>query len=238
MEMGLRADPEAVRRLASYWAILEKDAVAEGFLGPNERGRILVRHLLESCALAGFLGDGSVIDVGSGAGLPGVPLACLRSSATTLLDASERRAGFLRELTRRIGVEAEVLTGRAEEVARTDLRESFRSAVCRALASPAVVLELCLPFVALGGRCAWLMAPESLSGSPRAADDGTVREFGIGLERLAGVAEALGGDDPELVALEVPGADTRRWAMIVNKVKPTPDRYPRRTGVPSRKPLG
>jgi 16S rRNA (guanine527-N7)-methyltransferase len=245
-QIGLPTGPDVIARLARFAGLLEDRAIPEGFLGPNERERIVARHVLESCALARLLPAGSMIDVGSGAGLPGIPLACLRDERTVLLDSNERRGRYLRDVVAELAIDSEVVVARAEESARTDMRDGFATAVCRALAAPAVVLELCLPFVAVGGTLAWLITPGSrdderstASAGGRARGVHTSAQPGPGeIGRLGGVAAELGGGDPQLVPLEVPGADARRWAMIVNKVHATPDRFPRRTGVPARRPLG
>lgn len=258
--MGLAVPDTAVQRLATFAAILEERGIREGLLGPNERERIVPRHVLESCALIPLLGGcDRLIDVGSGAGLPGIPLACLRGDKPTiLLEASERRAAFLVDVIAELGLAAEVLAGRAEESARTELRASFDAATCRALAAPAVALELCMPFVRTGGLFVWLATPGA--AEPGSALDGsspaqaTVRVFDagdgasaprsranpgvLGDPALDAVARELGGGPVRAQSLEVPGGDVPRWAMIVEKIDATPDRFPRRTGVPARRPLG
>jgi 16S rRNA (guanine(527)-N(7))-methyltransferase RsmG len=265
LRMGLPSDDVTVGRLERYAQILEDRAIPRGFLGPNEGPRIVSRHILESAALARVLpADGSLIDVGSGAGLPGAVLACLRPGPTTLLDSLERRAAFLREVIVELGLDASVGCSRAEEAARSPLRDSFDVATSRALAVPASALELTSPFVRAGGAAATLVAlEEPSSGAGQAADPSSAstegdldpREGGAGSPalghegrgpdaaaalsaRLTPVAEQLGCGDVRILPLEVPGADAPRWVMIVNKLRSTPDRFPRRTGIPSRRPLG
>jgi 16S rRNA (guanine527-N7)-methyltransferase len=259
-ELGIRASDEAVLRLESYARLLAARGISEGFLGPNERDRIVPRHILEACALARHLpAEGTVIDVGAGAGLPGIPLACLERWDVTLADSNERRATFLRDVVDALDLSTEIVVGRAEELGRSSLRDSFAAAVSRALAAPPVALELCLPFVAVGGVYASLVTPPQARAAydappdvaadrdvqPRvtapghggAQVDAMVGGGGGGVSRMAAVATRLGGDDPVLRPLEVPGVDAPRWVMIVNKLEATPDRFPRRTGVPSRRPL-
>jgi len=257
VRLGLSARQEGVRRLVRYAEILEQEALPLGFLGPKEGPRIVPRHVLESCALIPLLpSDGSIIDVGAGPGLPGVPIACLYDGTVTLLESNHRRADFLRRIVRELGLSADVVEGRAEEIARTELREHFGAAVSRALAAPATALELCLPFVAVGGRMVSLVTPGVPDRVPPSDAERDNGDDGLGadaskpaavderigtladVQRLASISVTLGGGAPELEPLEVPGADASRWAMIVPKVDPTPDRFPRRTGVPARRPLG
>jgi 16S rRNA (guanine(527)-N(7))-methyltransferase RsmG len=263
-EMAIEASPEAVARLARFAEILEDRAIREGFLGPNEVGKILSRHILESCALAPLLPRaGPLVDVGSGAGLPGIPLACLRADPVTLLDSKQRRARYLADVLGELGLAGEARSGRAEEFARTSARGSFAAATCRALAPPPVVLELCIPFVAIGGALVWPLTPVRAAGEPQdgaispaatthgvaetaapparadthGGSEGPASAAAMDLDGMGRVAGRLGGGGLEVVGLEVPGADASRWAMIVHKFNETPDRFPRRTGVPARRPL-
>ncbi len=231
---GLATDPQAIARLEAYTGILLQEAIPQGFLGPREADRVLPRHVLESAALAPLLPDSDVppgaghgsadrapiVDIGSGAGLPGLVLACL-GWRVTLVESLEKRATFLRDVIRRLDVRADVRHARAEDAGRSDLRESARAVLARALAEPAVALELCLPFARVGGT---VLIP--------ATHDPTSDE------RLHRVAEALGGAPPRWKELSVPGADPQRCVMIVDKSHPTAERYPRRPGVPKRRPLG
>src|SRR5688572_23672876 len=134
---------EAIRRLETFAELLRDVAIPRGFLGPAEGGRVVGRHVLESVGLSAVVPpDGLLIDVGSGAGLPGVVLAVLRSSPVVLIEAQARRAAFLREVSAAIGTTYDVVHARAEDAARSDLRETAATVVARALAEPAVALEL------------------------------------------------------------------------------------------------
>jgi 16S rRNA (guanine(527)-N(7))-methyltransferase RsmG len=163
-----------------------------------------------------------LVDVGSGGGMPGLPLAlALPALRVTLLEADRRKAGFLTHAAAELGLEVEVVAERAETAGRGSHRESFDVAVCRALAAPAVALELCLPFLKTGGR---LLAMRS--GDEQDDPD-----------RLAGVAALLGGGPP--TSHPAPSrARLRGTVLAVTKMSPTPASYPRRPGVPSRRPLG
>ena len=183
------------------------------------------RALLEdSLVLLDFLplGPLRVIDVGSGGGLPGLPLKIARPELSlTLLEANQRKAAFLVQATARLGLEGvEVVSRRAEEAGRDlQYREAYDFALARALAPMRVLVELCLPFVAVGGR---LLAMKT----------DAVAEA----EGARGVIERLGG---ELVAVTPARSEARSLGqvVVVGKVGATPPEYPRRAGVPGRRPL-
>jgi 16S rRNA (guanine527-N7)-methyltransferase len=167
------------------------------------RGRLLEDSLRGVEVVRAF--DGPIVDVGSGGGVPGIPLAAaLPDREVTLLEATRRKVDFLERWTRELP-NLRVVWGRAEEQ-ETD---RFGVAVAKALATPAVALEWCLPLVAAGGAVV-LWVGESVS--PAA---------------LAPVAETLGGDPPEF----------REGLLVARKVQPTPAGFPRRVGVARKRPL-
>jgi 16S rRNA (guanine527-N7)-methyltransferase len=157
--------------------------------------------------------EGPLVDVGSGGGVPGLVLGLVRPARPLhLVEATARKAAFLRETAARMGVAATVHAERSEDLARVGapLRDACACACARALAAPPAAAELCLPFVAPGGRVIlWL-------GRSALADD------------VAAAAAALGG---ALVESSAPGL------LIVEKRTPTPERFPRRPGVAARRPI-
>ncbi|MDQ6771548.1 MAG: class I SAM-dependent methyltransferase, partial [Candidatus Dormibacteraeota bacterium] len=175
-----------------------------------EDGLALLPHLEQGA---------SVIDVGSGGGMPGLPLRIARPDLRlTLLEADRRKAAFLVHAAAELELEeVAVVAERAEIAARGPLRETFVAAVCRALAPTPVALELCLPFVRLGGR---LLVMTTVAG-----DDEESRQ------RLDGVAARLGGGRAS--SIPAPTAARERGAILeILKERPTPPAYPRRPGLP------
>jgi 16S rRNA (guanine527-N7)-methyltransferase len=171
----------------------------------------------DSLVLLDHLGDArSVVDVGSGGGMPGIPLKIARPELrVVLVEADRRKAAFLVHAAARLELDVEVVAERAETAGRGPLRETFDVAVCRALAPMPVLAELCLPFVRVGGR---LLAMK-----------GQVEEAGAAIA-------ALGGGPAQV--LPAPSAARERGVVVVvPKVAPTPDAYPRRPGLPARRPL-
>ena len=156
-----------------------------------------------------------VVDVGAGGGVPGIPMAVLRPDLqVVLVESDQRKAGFLTHAAGLLQLDAvQVLAERAEEVARRDaMRESFDLAVSRAVAPPPVMCELSLPLVRVGGRVAALVGE---------ADDPVTA--------CARAAELCGGGPPRLAA--------NGGVLLVDKLRATPGDYPRRAGVPLRRPL-
>jgi 16S rRNA (guanine527-N7)-methyltransferase len=158
----------------------------------------------------------SLIDVGSGGGMPGIPLKIARPELqVTLLEADRRKGAFLIHAAAELDLEVEVVIERAETAAHSHLRETFDLAVSRALGPMPVLAELCLPFVRVGGR---LLAMK------------------VTVEPAQGAISLLGGGAPSVLPAPSSARD-RGLLVVVPKVAPTPPAYPRRPGLPARRPL-
>ena len=178
---------------------------------PAEAQRV---HVEDALAGLPYLGEGPVVDVGSGGGSPGVPLAAERPDLRfELLEATAKKCAFLRRWAAELP-NVEVVCARAEEHAAGGGREAYGTALARALAPPAVAVEWCLPLVRSGGRLV-LYAGDEDGHAERAA----VEVAG----RLADV-------------VAVPGSERRRL-LVFEKTGPTPDRFPRRLGAAKKRPL-
>ncbi len=179
--------------------------------------------LIADClVLLDHLGDArTVVDVGSGGGLPGIPLKIARPELElTLIEADQDKAAFLVHACAALDLgRVEVVARRAEEAGHDPrLREAFDVAVARALAPMPVLAELCLGLVRVGGR---LLAQKTESEDPAAA--------GHAIAVMGGALEAVHA---------TPSASRRAGTVVViEKIRPTPAAYPRRPGVPNRKPL-
>lgn len=192
---------------------------------PDDPAGAVDRNYLDCIAplAGGFPAAGSAVDVGSGAGFPGIPLAImLPDTRFTLLDALGKRVDFLQSVIDRLGLNAETLHLRAEDAARRDaLREGFDLAVARAVAPMNVLCEYMLPLVRVGGAMLALKGP--------------------GLEEeLAGAENALrllGGEIDRVQPLAIPGRDWDHRAAWIKKTAPTPEKYPRRAGTAEKRPL-
>jgi 16S rRNA (guanine527-N7)-methyltransferase len=172
----------------------------------------LVDDALAARPLIGDALPGRTIDVGSGNGSPGIPLALVYDAPVTLLDAVARKVRFMERVAGELGLAATVVAERSETYARGDGRDRFDLALARALAPPPVAVELCLPLVRPGGRLIlWTgrVRPELLE--PVCA----LLSAGIGRTHLAG----------------------GRMLLEILKHGPTPDRFPRRPGMAGKRPL-
>jgi 16S rRNA (guanine527-N7)-methyltransferase len=191
---------------------------------PGLMGRLDRALLEDSLVLLDFLPPGAlrVIDVGSGGGLPGLPLRLARPDLSlTLLEANQRKAAFLVQAAATLGLSSvEVVARRAEEAGHDPRhREAYDFALARALAPMPVLVELCLPFVAVGGR---LLAMKTDAAVEAEAAAGAISRLGGELVEIGGAASA---------------ARSLGQVVVVEKVRPTPPEFPRRPGVPGRRPL-
>jgi 16S rRNA (guanine527-N7)-methyltransferase len=179
--------------------------------------------LLEALEQTGTFAS-PAIDIGSGGGFPGLPIKIVKPELQlTLLEASGRKATFLRGITTELGLSGvRVLNERAEVAAHDPAeREAYALAMARAVAPLRVLVELSLPFVQLGG---YLATPKG-SGAQR-----EVREADTALR-------ILGGEVTRVQPLELPWPGPSPALVLVRKVAATPERYPRRPGIPSKRPL-
>lgn len=172
-----------------------------------------------------YAGELHCADVGTGAGFPGLPIKLLMPEVRmTLIEATGKKAAFLRHIISTLGLsQTEVIHGRAEEVGHLPLhRERYDLVLARAVAPLAALLELCLPLCRLGGR---LIAPKG-EDAPAEAE--------TAVQALA----ILGGRLTALKQVTLPDLPGQRYLVVIDKVAPTPERYPRRAGIPAKRPLG
>jgi len=228
--LGLDCGGEAIDRLIAYQALLEEWNARVNLTGDPSFDALLDAHLMDSLTpltVNGLLPDGAaVIDVGSGAGLPGIPLAVLRPDLKiTLLDSLRKRVVFLETVIRELGLNnVAAVHARAEDAAHdVHYRERFDIALARAVAALPVLLELLLPFVKTGGTTVAYKGPsveDELTAGKRAAF-------------------LLGGGPPDVIGISVPYLPEHRHCLVVNQKRiHTPGQYPRKAGTPGRNPLG
>lgn len=217
--------PHAEERFAAYCDRLLETNKVMNLTAITDPDEVFVRHFYDSIAIMQFesFANKSVIDVGCGAGFPGLPLKLANPSVSlTLLDSLDKRIRFLSELCEDLGLtDVSCIHGRAEEFSRTDARESFDFAVSRAVAALPMLCELCLPFVKVGGSLLALKAADCE-------------------EELASAENAiktLGGELSEKILYDFPGSDCSRALVVIKKVSETPEKYPRRFAKIQKSPL-
>jgi len=188
---------------------------------------IRIKHFLDSfsCVLAWKENPPMrLIDVGTGAGFPGIPLKILYPSMQlTLVESVGKKASFCRRAVELLKLEAvEVITGRAEELGQMpSQRESYEWAVARAVANLPVLAEYLLPLVRVGGK---MLAQKGHSGPVEA-------------HNAEQAMKLLGGQIRQLIPVTLPGVAEERYLVVVDKVAATPPQYPRKPGFPTKKPL-
>lgn len=180
-------------------------------------------HIIDSVSIAGYISE-SLVDIGSGGGLPAIPLAIVTGVPVTMVETTLKKARFLEEMLAEFGLAGEVVAQRAEVAAHEGrLRERFHTGTARAVSSASTVAELLLPFIEVGGTAVMQRG---------IVDD---REF----RALEDASLMLGGQVERVVRqLPEPGeAGSVRQIVLVKKTGPTQSRFPRRTGIPEKRPL-
>ena len=226
---GIPLTPLQAERLTRYHALLLDWNTRMDLTAVTEEDEMLDRHYMDSLLPLSmperFPLEGSIIDVGTGAGFPGLPLAiALPEARITLLDAQQKRLTFLQAVIDDLELEDVTLGhARAEDGARQkELRERFDWALARAVAPLNVLAEYLLPYVRVGGSALCWKGP------------------GVREELTAGKRAAflLGASLEEPVPAPIPGRDWQHLLVRLGKNASTPKIYPRKAGTPSKKPLG
>lgn len=207
--------PAFVDRLAAYGSAV-LDANRRFNLTGAKTAEEFVPHILDSLTVAPYV-SAMLVDVGSGAGLPAIPLAIAAGARVTMVETTVKKARFLEELLAALGLEGRVVAERAEVAAHDpELRGIFECGTARAVSSAPTVAELLLPFLAPGGSA--ILQRGRLDPRERVALEDASLMLGGRLEREI----ELDGD---------------RRVLLVRKTGATPQRFPRRTGVPEKRPL-
>lgn len=231
-ELGINLQRGHLDAFATYYRELVREAPKADLTSVTDLEGVQRRHFLESLALGKALIDlGAfaphphcrVVDVGTGAGFPGLPLRLVWPLRLTLIEAHRRKVEFLRRLVALLGLaDVEIVWARAEEVGhQTQYREAYSLALARAVAPMSTLLELTLPLVAMGG---FLATPKG----ERVKEE---------LREAAEALSMLGGEVVYVGSLKVPGPGPHPTLVVVEKKQPTPPLYPRRPGIPQKRPL-
>lgn len=221
--LGLSPSEEAVQSLCRYGALLLGKNAVTNLTAIRDEAGVARLHFLDCAALltlADFAGR-RVLDVGSGAGFPGVPLGVLRPDIRlTMVDSVKKKMDFVSEACGALGLEnVTCLWGRVEELPQ--LRESFDIVVSRAVSQIDELAELCIPQIAVGGFFIAMKGPDCEEEVSRG-------EFAV---------KTMGGRVREICRYDIPGTDVTHAAVVVEKIKPTPPQYPRRWVQIRKKPL-
>ncbi len=225
MQMGIAVTPEQADRFIAYHTMLME---ANRFLNltrvSTDESEACDRNYLDSLTLANHLAEANcLIDIGSGAGFPGIPIAIIRPDIRiVMLDSQKKRVEFLNSAVKSLELNAQAYHMRSEEAAKLTLhREAYDIACARAVADMTVLSELLLPFVKVGGRMLALKGPNSLEETRNAA---------------YAIAQ-LGGGDVHIYDACIPGRDWEHKIIEVKKLSKTPAKFPRKAGIAEKRPL-
>ncbi len=218
--LGLDLSEETKDTLCAFGKAMVKQNEVMNLTGITDDKGVANLHLLDSLTVmtCGDLAGKTLIDVGCGAGFPGVPLAIASGAKVTLLDSLGKRMKWLEEVLPTLGIEAECVTARAEEAVATR-REQYDFATSRAVARLNILLELTAPYVKVGGA---VLAMKGTAAKEELAECGNaIKKLGLKLEEVK----------------EFPIDGTAHTVIILRKVSPTPKQYPRRFAKIKQAPL-
>ncbi len=226
-ELNIDLSDSQYDQFIKYYEMLIKWNEVMNLTAITEFDEVIVKHFVDSISLIKAIDVNkkiNIIDIGTGAGFPGIPLKIAYPNLKiTLLDSLNKRVGFLNEVINELDLkDIEALHGRAEDYAKAgQLREKYDLCVSRAVANLATLSEYCLPYVKVGGKFISYKS-EKLA------------------EELASAGKAisiLGGKINDPIEFMLPDTEVFRAFMIIDKIKETPKKYPRKAGTPSKDPL-
>ena len=225
LDLNIELSEDKIEKFYKYMNLLiewNEKINLTAIVEPNE---IIVKHFVDSLTIEKYLQKGqSVIDVGTGAGFPGIPVSIVRDDCNvTLMDSLNKRINFLKEIEKECNISnVECIHSRAEELSQNkQFREKYDIVTSRAVASLNVLLEYLLPFVKVGGYAICMKGSnieDEVSKSSKAL-------------------EVLGGEIVEINTFNLADTDNGRNIIVVKKIKNTPAKYPRKAGTPAKEPI-
>ena len=226
-ELGITLDEMQKKQFTDFYEYLVEKNKVMNLTGITEFQEVLVKHFLDSLACVKAVDMSRIkriMDIGTGAGFPGVPLKiAFPHLEACLLDSLKKRVNFLEETFQMLKLEnITAIHGRAEEYAKNkQYRETYDLCVSRAVSNLATLSEYCLPYVKTGG---YFISYKS----------GTVQEE---VEQAQKAVKILGGKIQDVVYFQLPDSEIQRSLVVIEKIKATPGRYPRKAGTPLKEPL-
>jgi len=224
-QLGLEITPAMQSQFVQYKQLMIDYNKRINLTAILDEKEIVLKHFIDSVSVHGFIKDGmSVIDVGTGAGLPGIPIKIVNPQANvTLLDSLNKRIIFLNEVIKTLELEnISAIHGRAEDVAKeSNFRENFDIATSRAVAQLYTLAEYCLPFVKVGGKF--------LAFKGQNIEDE--------LESAKDIIDILGARVSEVKYIKIPFTDIKHSIIVIDKINQTPAKYPRKPNKIKKSPI-
>ena len=228
-EINICLNEDQKNAFAEYYDYLISENAKKNLTRITEPDEVVLKHYIDSAMLLKFFDfennqDLRIVDLGAGAGFPSIPLKiCLTDAEIKMIDSINKKVVFLDETIERLGLnKAEAICARAEDILKEeDFRESFDICVSRAVANLSTLSEYCIPFVRVGG---WFVSYKADANSEE-------------IEEARNAIGILGGRLDRVESYVLPGTDEKRCLVFIEKIKKTESRYPRRAGIPSKRPL-
>lgn len=224
-KMSISLNKEQYDQFYAYMVLLIEWNEKINLTAITEPQEIILKHFVDSLTIAKYIEEGkTIIDMGTGAGFPGIPLKIYRNDVKVVLaDSLNKRIKFLNEVIEKLQLKnIETIHCRAEELGKNkEYREKFDYATSRAVANLPTLSEYLLPFVKLNGSCIFMKT----------------MEIDEELENAKKAIKILGGRIEKVDKFKIPESDLGRSIIIVKKEKQTPSKYPRKPGTPAKEPL-
>ena len=224
-EIDLKLTDKQIKNFYVFMNLLIEKNKVMNLTGITEPKEVILKHFIDSLTALKYINEkNSVIDVGTGAGFPGLPLKFADNSLEiTLLDSLNKRINFLNEVIGNTGLDnIKTIHGRAEDFGKNvDYREKYDISISRAVAPLNVLLEYMMPFVKIGGKCICMKGSNC---------DEEIENAKIAIKKLGGKIEKID-------KFSLPNSDNNRTILIIKKVKKIDNQYPRNAGIPTKKPL-
>ena len=226
-ELNIKLDKRQVCQFLQYYELLVEWNSFMNLTAITDFDEVIKKHFIDSLSLIKSIDlsrNFSVIDIGTGAGFPGIPLKiAFPNLKITLLDSLNKRIKFLDEVINRLELkDIKTIHGRVEDFAKDkDYRENYDLCVSRAVANLSTLSEYCLPYIKVGGKFISYKS-EKITDEMNAAKN---------------AIHILGGNVLSQVEFNLPDSDIYRNLFVIEKVKDTPKKYPRKAGLPSKEPL-